>query len=213
MITHNTAITLDINTEGLRAEVWAKQDDVQTRTVTASFVNNGAALTLASVSSAELRVLRPDGKMVTSAATISGDTVIAEFPENALSVGGDGYGDIRLLDGNGACISAARFILHVEHAAVSNEAVSQTSEFAALLQGIYDRLGGMSLAKMTREEYDAAQIHFTSTLYAVTDENGKVTLYLGDTELKSGTAMTDNTSAVPELLSVGRYIAVNTGDI
>lgn len=28
-----------------------------------------------------------------------------------------------------------------------------------------------------------------------------------------GTAMTDNTSAVPELLSVGRYIATNTGDI
>ena len=182
MITHYTDITLDLDTQVPRAEVWAKQDDTGTRAVRATFQDNGATVSLSSVDSAELRVLRPDGAMVTAAAEISGNTVTATLPENGLAVSGRGYGDICLLDSEQNCISAARFVLHVEPAAVSNEAVSQSSDFTALLNSY---MGGMKLRKLTKSAYDALATKDSSTLYTVTD-GSKVTQYLGEIELKSG---------------------------
>lgn len=195
MITHYDDITLDLSTDGVRAEVWAKQDDIGTRAVRASFTDAGANVSLSSVSSAELRVLRPDGAMVVSDATISSNTVTATFPENALAVGGRGYGDIRLLDSSGNCISAARFILNIEPAAVSNQQVAQSSDFTALLN---EYLGGMKLCKLTKSAYDALATKDSNTLYTVTD-GSKVTQYLGETELKSGSV----TAGIASIAAVG----------
>lgn len=167
MITHYSDITLDLDTKVPRVEVWAKQDDTGTRVVRATFLNSGASVSLASVDSAELRVLRPDGAMITSEATISSNTVTAALPENALSVGGRGYGDIRLLDSNMNCISAARFVLHIEPAAVSNEAVSQTSDFTALLN---EYMGGLHFMALTESEYAALDPKDPDTLYIVIDD-------------------------------------------
>ena len=194
MITHYDDITLDLSTDGVRAEVWAKQDDNGTRAVRATFTDAGAGVSLSSVSSAELRVLRPDGAMVVSDAAISSNKVTATFPETALEVGGEGYGDIRLLDGSGNCISAARFLLHISPAAVSNDQVSQ-SDFSALLASY---LGGMKLRKLTQTEYDALSVKDPDTLYTVTD-GSKVTQYLGETELKSGSV----TAGIASIAAVG----------
>lgn len=195
MITHYTDITLDLDTQVPRAEVWAKQDDTGTRAVRATFQDNGATVSLSSVSSAELRVLRPDGAMAVAAATISSNKVTATFPETALEVGGRGYGDIRLLDGSGNCISAARFILNIEPAAVSNQQVAQSSDFTALLN---EYLGGMKLRKLTKSDYDALATKDSNTLYTVTD-GSKVTQYLGETELKSGSV----TAGIASIAAVG----------
>lgn len=165
MIVHNTDIVLDLSTDGERAEVWAKQDDTGSRAVTATFVDNGTPVSLSSVDSAELRVLRPDGAMVTAAAEISGSTVTATLPENGLAVSGRGYGDIRLLDSDRNCISAARFVLHIEPAAVSNEAVSQSSDFTALLNSY---MGGLHFMTLTESEYAALDPKAPDTLYIVT---------------------------------------------
>lgn len=165
MITHYSDIVLDLDTKNPRVEVWTKQDDTGTRGVIATFANNGAAVTLASVSSAELRVLRPDGAMVISDAAISSNTVTATFPENALAVGGRGYGDIRLLDSSGNCISAARFILNIEPAAVSNQQVAQSSDFTALLN---EYLGGLRIhPPVTASQYAAIDPKDPGTLYIV----------------------------------------------
>lgn len=165
MITHYTDITLDLSTDGERAEVWAKQDDTGSRAVTATFVDNGTPVSLSSVDSAELRVLRPDGAMVTATAEISGNTVTAVFPETALEVGGEGYGDIRLLDGAGGCISAARFILHISPAAVSNDQAAASSDLTALLNSY---MGGLHFKALTESEYAALDPKNPDTLYIVT---------------------------------------------
>lgn len=165
MITHYDDITLDLSTDGVRAEVWAKQDDTGTRAVRATFTDNGSDVSLSSVSSAELRVLRPDGAMVTAAATISTNTVIAIFPETALEVGGEGYGDIRLLDSSDNCISAARFILHISPAAVSNDRAAASSDLAALLNSY---MGGLHFKALTESEYAALDPKDPDTLYIVT---------------------------------------------
>lgn len=196
MITHYSDIVLDLDTEVPRAEVWAKQDDLGSRTIRATFQDNGSAVSLSGIDHAELRVLRPDGAMVVSEATVDGDTVTAVLPENALAVSGRGYGDIRLLDSSDNCISAARFLLHIDAAAVSNEQVAQTSDFRALFQCIeneisdlFTALGGLSFKKLTKAEYEALETKSDTTLYFVTD-GSKVRLYLGELPAGGGGAVT-----------------------
>lgn len=62
------------------------------------------------------------------------------------------------------------------------------------ITNLFQSFGGMSLALITREQYDALETHSAVTLYNVTD-GSKITQYLGDTELKSGTVTLG--SAVP----------------
>lgn len=101
MITHNNNIILDLSCLTPTQTVATKQDDKQSRTITASFTDGGDAISLSGVTSAELRCLRPDGKMTATAAAIIGDTVAAVLPDNALAVAGRGYGDILLIGSGG----------------------------------------------------------------------------------------------------------------
>lgn len=213
MITHNNNITLDLSCESPRATVVAKQDDKQSRTVTASFTDGGKAVSLSGIASAELRCLRPDGKMTATAAEINGDTVTAVIPDNALAVAGRGYGDILLIGAGGEVISAPRFIMQISAGAVSDNAVSATSDFAVYREQVADltadladfrsvyssqmsqmygklseltaNLGGLKIKKCTAEEYSALTPD-PNTVYYVTD-GSKVTQYLGDVRLTSGT--------------------------
>lgn len=213
MITHNNNITLDLSCLTPTQTVTAKQDDSGTRYVTATFTDGGKAASLTGVSSAELRCLRPDGGMTATAAEISGDTVTAVLPDNALAVAGRGYGDILLIGAGGEVISAARFILNIKAGAVSNRRVSSSSDFSAYREQVADltadladfrsvyssqmsqmygklseltqRLGAASIKICTAEEYSALTPD-PNTVYYVTD-GSKVTQYLGGVKLTSGT--------------------------
>lgn len=63
---------------------------------------------------------------------------------------------------------------------------------------IDNAFGGMKLCKLTQTEYDALTVKDSNTLYTVTD-GSKVTLYLGETELKSGSV----TAGVSTLVTAG----------
>lgn len=60
-----------------------------------------------------------------------------------------------------------------------------STDVTTALDYMEDRLGGMSLKLMTREEYEALTPKSSTTLYTVTDCNS-VTQYLGEIKLKSG---------------------------
>ena len=47
-------------------------------------------------------------------------------------------------------------------------------------------LGGFGFSKCTQTEYDAMETHGEKTLYFVSDTSGKITMYLGEIEMKSG---------------------------
>ena len=61
-----------------------------------------------------------------------------------------------------------------------------STDVTTALDYMEDRLGGMSLKLMTREEYEALTPKSSTTLYTVTDGNS-ITQYLGEIRLKSGT--------------------------
>ena len=61
-----------------------------------------------------------------------------------------------------------------------------STDVTTALDYMEDRLGGMSLKLITREEYEALTQKSSTTLYTVTDGNS-ITQYLGEIRLKSGT--------------------------
>ena len=70
--------------------------------------------------------------------------------------------------------------------------------FAENMDKISAAFGGMKLRKLTQTEYDALSVKDPDTLYTVTD-GSKVTQYLGETELKSGSV----TAGIASIAAVG----------
>jgi hypothetical protein len=194
MISYTTEIVLDISGNS-QAEVIAKQDDNNTRFLSARFVDDSSSISLSDVSSAECRILRPDGLMVTQEATLDtkDGTVSLFLSEKALAAAGRGYGDIRLLGSNGECLSATRFVLTVLPSAVSNNKLSTESVFenySKEVATLKNSLNGMTITKISKEDYDALESPDENTIYYVVDDSGKITQYLGSTELSNGKAST-----------------------
>ena len=172
MITHNNNIILDLSCLTPTQTVTTKQDDKQSRTITASFTDGGEAVSLSDVASAELRCLRPDGKMTATAAEINGDTVTAVLPDNALAVAGRGYGDILLVGSGSEVISAPRFILKIKSGAVSDLSISSTSDFALYREEIADLESSLSAF---RTQYASQMAAFASQLSVYQERLGGLT--------------------------------------
>ena len=55
---------------------------------------------------------------------------------------------------------------------------------------VNDKFGGMVLLKISNADFDELETKDPDTIYYVYDESGKVTQYVGDSELSSGGAVT-----------------------
>lgn len=126
MITVSTVVELDLSCTAPRARINAKQGDGGTRQIVARFTNGtGIISDLDAVTGAEIKVLRPDGVTVKTAATIADGAVTATLTAEMLAVAGRAFGDI-VLSGDGGSISAARFDINIMAAADSGIAPDPT---------------------------------------------------------------------------------------
>lgn len=55
---------------------------------------------------------------------------------------------------------------------------------------VNSKFGGMVLLKISKADFDELETKDPDTIYYVYDESGKVTQYVGDSELSSGGAVT-----------------------
>lgn len=55
---------------------------------------------------------------------------------------------------------------------------------------VNDKFGGMVLLKISKADFDELETKDPDTIYYVYDESGKVTQYVGDSELSSGGVVT-----------------------
>ena len=70
---------------------------------------------------------------------------------------------------------------------LQRDLTTMNQNYGRWIAELSSRLGDMSLSLLTAAEYEALAVKNPSTLYTVVDEDsGKVTQYLGETELKSG---------------------------
>jgi hypothetical protein len=72
-----------------------------------------------------------------------------------------------------------------EDAASIVDVVQQLMTDAVTMPKLEQRLNGLSMMKLTRQQYDAMSAHDPDTIYYVTDGN-TIVEYMGDIELKSG---------------------------
>ena len=128
MIKISTVVELDLSCTAPRARINAKQGDGGTRQIVARFTNgNGVISDISTVTSAELKVLRPDGVTVKAAAALSDGSATATLTTEMLAVAGRAFGDM-VLYGDGESISAARFDVNIMAAADSGIAPDPTPE-------------------------------------------------------------------------------------
>lgn len=117
MITVSTVVELDLSCTAPRARINAKQGDGGTRQIVARFTNGSGIISdLSTVTSAELKILRPDGVTVKAAAALSDGAATATLTAEMLAVAGRAFGDM-VLYGEGESISAARFDINIMAAA------------------------------------------------------------------------------------------------
>lgn len=154
MITVTTPLELDLSCTAPRARINAKQGDGGTRQIVARFTNGtGIISDLGTVAGAEIKVLRPDGVTVKTAATIADGAVTATLTAGMLAVAGRAFGDI-VLSGDSGSISAARFDLNIMAAADSGIAPDPTPHSgggapavaAAVAAGVVGAVGAASVS-------------------------------------------------------------------
>ena len=150
MITVSTVVELDLSCTAPRARINAKQGDGGTRQIVARFTNGSGVISdLSTVTSAELKVLRPDGVTVKAAAALSDGAATATLTAEMLAVAGRAFGDM-VLYGEGKSISAARFDINIMAAADSGIAPDPTPHSggsgkpalaSAVAEGVVGRAG------------------------------------------------------------------------
>lgn len=128
MIKISTVVELDLSCTAPRVRINAKQGDGGTRQIVARFTNGSGVISdLSTVTSAEFKVLRPDGVTVKAAAALSDGSATATLTAEMLAVAGRAFGDM-VLYGDGESISAARFDINIMAAADSGIAPDPTPE-------------------------------------------------------------------------------------
>jgi len=131
-----TAITLDLSCTSPRVKVYAKQGDGGTRQIVAQFktsLSQSSCVTLRDSDGntvydhIEFNVLRPDGYVVKSTATVpSGENVpvcYGTLTAEMLQKAGRAFGDFILVSAAGNTLSAARFVLEITEAADSERSI------------------------------------------------------------------------------------------
>lgn len=192
MIKISTVVELDLSCTAPRARINAKQGDGGTRQIVARFTNGSGVISdLSTVTSAELKVLRPDGVTVKAAATLSDGSATATLTAEMLAVAGRAFGDV-VLYGDGESISAARFDINIMAAADSGIAPEPTPEpqdsgkpalASAVADGLFGAVGHAE--RVTVAKYDISGLEWEQGWYSASNSNSgtsvgeiRTTLYL-----------------------------------
>ena len=179
-------IMLDLACKESIVTVRAKQNDNITRVIDVTLIDSrDGKYWYDPESTAELRVQRPDGVLVTAECIRihmgdEGEEVThygVNLTSDMLAVAGRCRADIRLMREYGkegaqkTEILSAGFILEVipsAHGCIGGGYVSDT----------------VNMQKLTADEYSSIT-HSTNTIYVVVESDGKVSMYLGDTAISS----------------------------
>ena len=180
---YNSYIKLDVSCELPVEVVKAKQLDNGSRYINIILVDeNGTSLTLDSSATAEFRVRRPDGVLITDTehtiihAESSPSQIWVVLTDAMLEVPGRALADIRLIkdessDLGDIVLSGGSFFIDIYETPTGRDFTGYSGTNAPS-------------AIMTRAQYDATTPS-GSTVYLVVETNGDVNQYLGSTPVSS----------------------------
>lgn len=172
---YSTEITLDLSCEESVVIIKAKQFDNTIRTLDVTlFDSRDGRYWYDLDSTAEIRVQRPDGALVTAQCMRAqyNDEVThygVYLTDEMLEVSGRARADIRVIRGEEHKTISAGFVIEVLPSAHGSKPTGYISDT-------------VNIKKITESEYTSIT-HNTNTLYIVTSEDGAVHQYLGDIEI------------------------------
>lgn len=171
---YETMVTLDLSCKDLKQVINAKQLDNLTRKISIDFVDEeGNPLDVPSDATAEFRVQRPDGTLITTSTVEKVDlalkTVFKVYLTDAmLEVSGRAIADLRVIH-NSQIISGGAFFLDIYQTPTG-------TNFSGYLGTIVNQ------TMMTKEQYDST-IPSDNTIYYVIELDGSISMYLGSKKI------------------------------
>lgn len=169
-----TAINADISLQSAgfpraMTDVWAKQQDNETRKIAVTIQENGEDWTIPAGASAEIRVQRPDKVLVTADCTISSPVVTATLTNEMLFVAGEALAEIRITNSS-EVLSSTSIALHIKPCAVGGEHEGYVAD-------------PVNITSLTQSAYNNIETHNTNTLYICRDTGNA---YIGDQIIAGG---------------------------
>ena len=182
---YKSTIRLDVACEAPCVIVKAKQLDNKSRIITAEFFdskNNNTRFDIPDTATAEFRVRRCDGVMISAKASKGKYTVSVKLSAEMLAVPGVALADIRLTD-NGSVLSAGAFFIDIKPTATGR----QSGGLAP---------AALNIRKLTAEDFATLDPKSDNTVYYVVGDDGTITQYIGDVMLSSGKSSEPSASAL-----------------
>lgn len=174
-------INLDFANNLNTPTVYAKQGDINSRTLQITPYKNGQPMTIDSDMQATISVRKPDGSAVMLTATHTENLIVAGYTKSSLDVAGMAVAEVELTQNNNRIASQLFFI------AIEPSAAYTTKNHS---QGRYLECYGLTAIKaVTQSEYTSA-IKDTKTLYIV-ESQSSIDIYFGTKKLAGGGVSVD----------------------
>lgn len=172
---YRDSIRLDIACKDPCVIVNAKQLDNKARIITAEFYDSrsGERFVIPETATAEFRIRRRDGVMISAKASKGNYTVSIRLSSEMLAVHGKAAADFRLTDSSGEILSAQAFFINILPTAKGEKSGGLSPETA------------LNICKISAADFKSLTARSDNTVYYVTDKD-KVEQYIGDTKLSSG---------------------------
>ena len=158
-------IYLDITERTPLGYVYAKQGDINSRTLEIQLLNSGVVYEIPENTTAKFRLRKPDKTQVMNDAEINENVITAELTEQCLAVEGVALAEIGLYGADGSLLTSETFMIKIVSTTVNDEEIKSSDEFGTLTEALVKVESAVELAEMARDAADEAleEINQTKT--------------------------------------------------
>ena len=149
-------IFLDITEKTPLGYIYAKQGDINTRTLKIQLLNDGAVYDIPADATARFRLRKPDRTQVLNDAVISDNFIMAELTEQCLCVEGVAVAEVGLYGADGSLLTSETFMIKIVSGAVNESEIMSSNEFKTLSEALIKVESAYELAEMANEAADEA---------------------------------------------------------
>ena len=170
---YTTSLVLDVACKIPLPRISEKQLDNGTRIVNVTLKDSetNTAVTLTGEETFEIRVQRADGVLITGNAEYSDGVIVITLTSDMLGFPGRAKADVRVISGED--ILSAGFLIDVQSLAQGDHSSGTSGDIA-------------NLRIMTKAEWDALEGKPNNQITYVTQPDGSIKQYLGETEVSGG---------------------------
>ncbi len=204
-------IFLDITEKTPLGYTYAKQGDINSRTLEIQLLNSGVVYEIPAGATAKFRLRKPDKTQVLNDADIDENVITAELTEQCLAAEGVAVAEVALYGADGSLLTSETFMIKIVSAAVNEGEITSSDEYKTLTEALVKVESAYELAEMANEAADEALEKMTEAEAAesqrVNAEAGRVTAENNRVSAESQRVSAENTRKTNETSRVNAETA------